>query len=160
MATETKKATTAKTRPALNIDAVAAAVAKAPTLKEKITVAKQELAIHFEERVEIPEVPGLAFAVRPMPMGVRLDLVGLTAKGQDHATRDYFATLVHESTYDPDTGDRVWGAKDRDEVLALPPEIFTPLAAAAQRVNAATQEADDALGNASGTTATDAGSSD
>ncbi len=101
----------------------------------------------------------LTFEVRPMMGGARSRLIDegytevRTIVGNESRVRmvpildKYFAIAIMESTYDPETGERVWPNKeDMAAVIDLDPKVHDELVAAAIRVNGLSKEAREALG--------------
>lgn len=105
-------------------------------------------------------VNGAAVEIRGLTAGARGRL--LNAARNADGTLDferYFAQLVIESTYDPESGAQIFQPADLDAVNALPSGDVEAIADVAQRLSGIGAESD-ALGNVSATTASVATSSD
>ncbi|HEU4630150.1 MAG TPA: hypothetical protein VFS08_10420 [Gemmatimonadaceae bacterium] len=167
---------TTKATPAPNAPATTTGETTAPrSLRDRAKADAEAQAIATKEPVEFPD-RGLRFEVRAMRAGevVRLMEDGFEAAIERQAEggakrvrrarlRTYFPIVIAGSTYDPETGDRVWDpAKESDleEIRALAVDVFDKLADAGMRVNGLSAEARVARGNVSGAPQSDAPSTD
>jgi hypothetical protein len=106
------------------------------------------------ETVEINEW-GITLEVRGMTGADRTVLLekAVDGTGQLNLSQIYPEAVI-ACSYDPETGERVFGAEDRENLLAKSATAIDKIALAALRLSGFTAEASDAAGKGSSTTLT------
>jgi hypothetical protein len=106
------------------------------------------------ELVDVPEW-GFTFEVRSMTAAERTHIMDLAQKAGEVDLSLVYPEVVIATTYNPDTGDKVFTSDHRVALMAKNAAALDRLAKAGMRLSGMTEEAADAAGKDSSQTDTD-----
>ena len=107
------------------------------------------------EMVEVPQW-GVTVEVRSMDARSRILMTQDVSEDGGVSMERLYPDMVIQTAHDPATGERIFGADDRDALLGKSSAALDLLATAAMRVSGMTPGAVDEAGKDSSSTATDA----